>query len=166
MDKTLFIMLIGCPASGKSTVANDIANHGTNIAIMSSDAIRKELYGSESVQNNPHRVFSIKNKRTESLLENHVSVVYDATNCTKRNRQRILSSVQKLNESENNIITVAIVMQTPLHECIERDNNRERKVTEKVITRYFNSLEFPIKGEGFDNIYKCKTENGLITYNE
>ena len=158
-------MLIGCPASGKSTVANDIANHGTNIAIMSSDAIRKELYGSESVQNNPHRVFSIMNKRTERLLENHVSVVYDATNCTVRNRQGILSEVNKLKESHNIYIT-AIVLQTPLDECVGRDNNRERKVTEKIITRYFNSLEFPTKEEGFDSIYKCKTENGLITYCE
>lgn len=159
-------MLIGCPASGKSTVANDIADHGTNIAVMSSDAIRKELYGSESIQDDPQRVFSLLNERTLNCLKSGVSVVYDATNCTKRNRQRILSSVQKLNESENNIITVAIVMQTPLHECIERDNSRERKVTEKVIIKYYNRMEFPTKEEGFDNIYKCRAENGLITYNE
>lgn len=165
MDKTLFIMLIGCPASGKSTVANDIANHGTNIAVMSSDAIRKELYGSESVQNNPHRVFSIMNERTLNCLKSGVSVVYDATNCTVKNRKGILSKVKRLKENYNISIT-AIVLQTPLNECIERDHNRERKVTEKVITRYYNSMEFPTKEEGFDNIYKCKTENGLITYNE
>ena len=105
-------------------------------------------------------------ERAKDHLISGYDVVYDARNCTKRNRQRILSSVQKLNESENNIITVAIVMQTPLHECIERDNSRERKVTEKVIIKYYNSMELPTKEEGFDNIYKCKAENGLITYNE
>lgn len=165
MDKTQFIMLVGCPASGKTTVATDLAKHSSNMVVMSSDAIRKELYGSESVQNDPQRVFSLLNERTINCLKSCVSVVYDATNCTVRNRQGILSEVNKLKESHNIYIT-AIVLQTPLDECVGRDNNRERKVTEKIITKYFNSLEFPTKEEGFDSIYKCKTENGLITYCE
>ena len=51
MNKNLFFdMLIGLPASGKSTFANTILRYSPTVEYISSDAIRKELYGSEEAQ--------------------------------------------------------------------------------------------------------------------
>lgn len=41
-----FIMMIGPAASGKSTIANNFSN---KYKVISSDRLRKELYGDESI---------------------------------------------------------------------------------------------------------------------
>ena len=46
-------MLIGIPASGKSTLANELAPL-INAEILSTDKIREELYKDETIQGNPH----------------------------------------------------------------------------------------------------------------
>lgn len=60
------------------------------------------------------------------------------------------------------ISKIAVVFETPLATCIARDASRDRVVGDKVISRYYNKFEMPTKEEGFDSIYKCKTENELI----
>ena len=44
------IMLIGVPASGKSTAAENISRRENNAVILSTDKIRAALYGKESIQ--------------------------------------------------------------------------------------------------------------------
>lgn len=59
---TKFTMMIGVFGSGKSTVAAEIAKE-TGAEIVSSDAIRGEIYGDENCQANPARVFEIVHQR-------------------------------------------------------------------------------------------------------
>ena len=54
-----FIMLVGLPAVGKDTWANEYIKKHPNTVIHSSDDIREELYGDASCQNNPEKVFEI-----------------------------------------------------------------------------------------------------------
>ena len=51
------IILCGIPGSGKTTYAKKYIENNANTIHLSSDAIRKELYGDESVQGNPGEVF-------------------------------------------------------------------------------------------------------------
>ena len=49
-------LMIGCPGSGKSTIAKKMAQN-TGAVIVSTDAIRGELFGDENCQMNPRLVF-------------------------------------------------------------------------------------------------------------
>ena len=88
----LFIMLVGLPGSGKSTYANTFRSqllseiNDERVVIISSDAIRKELYGDESIQTDPARVFSLMEERTLDELDKGSVVLYDATNINRKNR--------------------------------------------------------------------------------
>ena len=60
----VFNMLIGLPGSGKSTIAQKIKDevislNKVEVEIVSSDAIRKELYGNEEIQGDPQKVFTL-----------------------------------------------------------------------------------------------------------
>ena len=70
--------MVGLPYSGKSYFVNKYK--AENDEYISSDDIRKELYGDESDQTNPNKVFEIMYKRTCKALSENKSVWYDATN--------------------------------------------------------------------------------------
>lgn len=55
-------MMIGIPASGKTSLAEQIAK-SEGAEIVSSDSIRKELYGDESIQGDSNKVFRILQDR-------------------------------------------------------------------------------------------------------
>ena len=69
MNKPILYVMMGLPASGKSTFADEIAT-SQNATIISSDALRKEWYGDENIQGNPAKIFEEMRKRTVSVLEN------------------------------------------------------------------------------------------------
>lgn len=78
------IILIGLPASGKSTYAEKIKNDNT--VVLSSDSIRKEIYGNESIQGNPKEIFDTLYSRMRSALSENKDVIVDATNINIRDR--------------------------------------------------------------------------------
>lgn len=140
-DRPTFTMLVGIPGSGKSTFAKTVkARH------ISSDAIRKELWGDESCQNNPDLVFKVMHERTlEALQEGH-NVVYDATSITRKSRKSILDKLPA------HVIKECIIVWAPINVCIERDASRDRTVGEAVIDKMLRRFEAPFYDEGFDFI--------------
>lgn len=140
------IVLVGLPASGKSSYAKQhLANENT--IILSSDILRKELFGNECCQDNNELVFRTLYKRAKEELLNSNNVVVDATNINMKARRNILSNFSKMN-----IERKAIVFATPLETCIERDRQRERTVGEDVIKKFLYNFEIPMEYEGFDDI--------------
>ena len=142
-----FLMMVGLPGSGKSLFANEFAKT-INAIVISSDAIRKELFGSEETQGDPKYVFEVMNKRTVDALKSGKNVIYDATNCSDKNRKNILQSISKFNCTKT-----AIVMATPIEQCKCNNLNRERKVPVNVIDNMYRNFHFPMYQEGFDNIF-------------
>jgi len=49
-------ILIGCPSSGKSTLARAIRDADPNYQIVSTDAIRGDLFGDSTIQGNWSRI--------------------------------------------------------------------------------------------------------------
>lgn len=146
-----FYMLCGLPASGKSHYALDlqgIMSNETNekAIIVSSDNIRKELYGDENIQGNPEEVFKLVHERILSSLDNGVNVIYDATNLKRKYRLGILNKLPKFVKTECHIIW------KPIYQCIKDDSNRERSVGEKVINKMVQGFETPFYDEGFSYI--------------
>ena len=145
MNTPRLICLIGIPGSGKTTYANNyIKEHGG--VHLSSDGIRKELYGDEAIQSNPNEVFSLMQKRAVEALNDGRTVIYDATNVTRKDRANIIAACPKFVRIEAHVIWATI------ETCIERDTARERTVGQAVINKMLKRFQPPFYDEGFDDI--------------
>lgn len=89
-------ILIGLPGSGKSTYAKEEHESNSNSVYLSSDKIREELYGNESIQGNPVEVFTLMQSRAIEALKSGRDVFYDATNLTRKDRAGILCQLQDM----------------------------------------------------------------------
>ena len=74
---TIFVY-VGLPGSGKSTHAQKWASTYKNCIYLSSDAVRAELYGDESIQGDNNKVFSIMLRRAKEAVSKGLDVVYGA----------------------------------------------------------------------------------------
>lgn len=140
--------LIGIPGSGKSTWANENAGI-RNAIIVSSDEIRRELYGDPSIQGNKTQVFEALHKKVKSLLESGHNVIFDATNIYRRRRCETLRMYR-------NYENIAVYFCTPFDECVRRNAGRDRVVPDEVITRMNEQMEPPELREGFKMIYRIR----------
>lgn len=149
MNRPELIILCGIPGSGKTTYAekNCLAFH------LSSDAIRKELYGDENTQGNPAEVFALMQDRAIEALNNGYDVIYDATNITRKDRASIIAKCPKFVKIECHIIWA------PIETCIERDAARECTVGKEVIDRMLKRFQAPYYDEGIDEIKIVLPEN-------
>lgn len=158
-----FIMLVGLPGSGKTTFAKQLcledirfrekeANGGiclSTLEYFSSDLIRKELYGDESIQGNAQDVFELMKRRTIEALKSGYSAIYDATGVKRKDRLDILNRVKSL---KMDIQCECHIVWARFETCIERNNNRERVVPEEVIWRMAKQFQTPWYDEGWDEI--------------
>ena len=140
-----FIMLVGLPSSGKSTLTEQYKEE--RFKIHSSDALRIELCGDLKGSNATVNIFDELHKRIISDLKNGENVCYDATNLISKRRRGFLQQIQKLDCEK-----IAIVVATPYNECIDRDRKREKKVGSEVIERMYKSFQIPCMQEGFDEV--------------
>jgi putative nucleotidyltransferase with HDIG domain len=140
-------MMIGIPGSGKSTLAKRIAEKDDNTIILSSDEIRQELYGDESIQDNPAKVFALMHSRTIEALNKGKSVIYDATNISVKSRKGIMQIIESFKIEKE-----AIIVARPFEDCIKMNNNRKRQVPEYVIQKMYKNFQMPYYFEGFTNI--------------
>lgn len=146
--KPTFLMLIGLPGSGKSTLAQKMANENT--VILSSDSIRKELFGSESVQENAEKVFNLMFSRTVKALDEGKDVIYDATNLKKKLRINTLKRLKGAVKTE--FIAKALIIDTDLATAKERNSSRDRVVPEEVLDKMHDNFQLPDYSEGWDQI--------------
>lgn len=149
-----FYMMVGLPGSGKTTFAHNIEKEAV---VISSDIIRKELWGSEEKQGDNKIVFEELEKRVMENLAADKSVVYDATNIKAKKRKDFLYRLRKI----PNVNTVCMLMSVPYEQCLERDNERGRVVPEEVIEKMYMNFEVPQIREGWNqiNIIQPKLEN-------
>lgn len=151
IDNPTLYILIGVPGSGKSTYAEELfQKNERGTALVSSDQIRKSLYGNESCQDNPKKVFAIAHQATIDQLTRGYDVIFDATNIYARDREDLILKV--CFEVKKPVRFVAIYFDTPISECIKRQDLRERKVPTKVIEKMGRQMEKPTFQEGFDII--------------
>ena len=143
-----FYMYIGLPGSGKSTIA--AAQKGATI--ISSDAIRGELYGDENILGKHNEVFGIMLRRTREALTKGETVCYDATNLTSRRRRGLLEQLPKGTKKH------AIVVWARYSTCLKRNAERERKVEPEAIRRMLTQFDVPYYDEGWDDITILKND--------
>ena len=142
----ILIVMCGLPSSGKSTYANYLTESG-HFACVSTDQVRKELYGDENIQGNGKEVFAtaFKHLRTYGQFKNNC--VFDATNITPRARRKVIQECRKYYD-----LIICKYIDTPLDVCLQRNSQRERVVPKEVILRMYNNFTMPSREEGFDYV--------------
>lgn len=141
------IVLVGLPGSGKSTYAEELKKRGC--MVVSTDAIREQLFGDASIQKDGKKVFQIAYDMINELLVRGHEVVFDATNLTIKDRKQIFKKV-----CTDDII--AVFQNTPIEVCKERNRNRSRIVPEEVIDKMAEKLTPPTTKEGFQFVITLK----------
>ena len=148
--QTEFIMIGGLPGAGKSTIIEDNRKFLPHeYIIISSDAVREEVYGSAEIQGDNSVLFDIIHSKILENLSNGSSVVFDATNLSRKHRVSLLQKVKSIGNVNSSYHLIA----TSFSKCLERNENRERKVPTHVIKRMRESFNVPLKSEGWDNIF-------------
>ena len=156
----IFNMMIGLPYSGKSYFVNKYKNE--NDVYISSDEIRKELYGDECDQTNPNKVFEIMYKRTCIALSQNKSVWYDATNIKFKYRIHLLNS---LKHKFNDVYYKCYVMCTPFKILLIRQQDRDRFVPTTVIDKMLRQFEVPMYYEGWNEIELVRMPDIITRFN-
>lgn len=153
-------MMIGIPASGKTSLAEQIAK-SEGAEIVSSDNIRKELYGNENIQGDSNEVFKTVENRIINGLKNNKNMIYDATNINYKRRMSFLQKIRKLK-----IEKIAIMVATPYEQCLIRNSQRERQVPEEAIKRMYFNFYVPQYFEGWDDIQIKYTNNHMFFFGD
>ncbi len=143
-------ILIGLPGSGKSTLARRLVEQYAPASIISSDEIRKHLYGDEAVQGEAARVFRLARSNLRAAVRAGRNVIYDATNINPKFRRL---TIRELRENGVRWI-IGYWLDVPLPICQARNRERERVVPEAVLHRMLMELHRspPSFHEGFDEL--------------
>lgn len=139
------VFTVGLAASGKSSWAN--AQEG--YIVLDSDLIRKELYGSETDQQNPTKVFDLMYKRAKDALSRGQSVICCSTNLNMKYR------IHALNQLKRNCPDTkfrCVIFNTPVEVCREWNQQRERHVPDWLFDKQMRAFQCPVENEGWDSI--------------
>ena len=147
--------LIGTPASGKSTFAKNL-QAVTDAEIVSTDGIRKELYGDESIQGDWLKIEATTIARIKAAIAEEKSVIYDATNAKRAWRMSMLMKLKDMDAE-----WMGWWLKTDLGVCQKWNRGRKRNVPNWVIETYYDNLKkFPPQiAEGFVAVNEIKGLN-------
>ena len=138
-------MLVGIPASGKSTYAKELASK-LNIPIVSSDEMRN-LH--PDVQEKD--IWPLIYNECIRLVENGQDFIYDATNITPKVRTNFKNIIK---EHTNDFVIGTYFFDTDPKICYDRAIKRnempgERYIPPEVILSYGEKIIAPLEDEGF-----------------
>ena len=107
-NKTILIILSGLPGTGKSHLANIIAD-SLPITIIETDFIRRTLFKNPEYTGTENAtVFSVCHALIEELLLSNISVLLDATNLLRKNRKRLYRIAE--NSDANVLLVTALTV--------------------------------------------------------
>lgn len=132
------ILLIGIPASGKSTLAERLRSKGYRT--LSLDSIREEIFGDGAIQTGLKRVIATFYRRLRAKMRDGERIVVDATSVKYQDRRNVWLKVRDFSYD----VTI-VVLDVPLAVALERNRKRQRVVPDEVIVSLYHEL----KGRGW-----------------
>ena len=134
--KRQILVLQGVPASGKSTFARKLATEHTNWVIVNRDSMRKAR-GTYWLPSQESYIDDLEEAAILAALNRDLNVIIDATNLNPK-------TIEKWNKLANFHASKIDfkLFKISYKEAIERDNNREDKVGEKTMRKFFRTY-FP-----------------------
>ena len=156
-----FYMLVGAPASGKSTFVKDFlaTRKDQKFTVISSDDIIMDWgrildpninYSDAFAVANYKEVQKELNERLNSAIANLENIIWDQTNLTSKSRKGRVSRIPKIYRK------TAVVFELEHDELFRRLEHRAQQegkhIPKKVVTDMLNTYEKPVVSEGFDKI--------------
>lgn len=147
---TRLFILIGLPASGKSTLAKDIIIRYPGCKLISTDAIRAQLFGDEAIQGPWLQVWNQVQQQFQEAVGQTSPAIYDATNAQRRRRKEVIDFARETGFS----YIIGLWLDKSLELCLERNKQRHRQVPEEVIMKMYRQLSDapPSCEEGLDKL--------------
>ena len=148
------IVLVGAPASGKSTY---IKNAGLNdYVIISTDAIIEEAADregktySEIFQDTIKVATTLANIKFDNAIADKKNIVFDQTNMSAKKRKGILSRIPKFYTCK--VVVFNIPLEVVERRAAERCAQTGKCIPAHVIADMYKRFEMPTLQEGFDDI--------------
>ncbi len=156
LNKKYLIILVGLPASGKSTFAKALKKSleskdlESKVHIVDTDRIRTELFGTEFHPDNEPIVLQEKDSRIQALLQARPPniVISDDLNYLTSQRQKLRQIAQDAGAQY-----LILYISTPVEKALEWNQNRENQVPDKVIRRINAKLDPPGKKYQWDTAF-------------
>ena len=141
-------VMVGAPASGKSTFASKLAKT-ENAFVVSKDEVKVELYGDRNKQGDWDEI----HERIEELISEAcgMPVILDDYHYLASYRREALALLRSYGYDE----VEAVVLNTPLEECLLRNAVCHRGVPRNVVVGMHQKLQDSLKfisTEGFNNV--------------
>ncbi|MCC5635616.1 AAA family ATPase [Nostoc sp. CHAB 5844] len=149
---TKLILLIGLPGSGKSTLAKQLIAECPRMQLISTDAIRGQLFGDEIIQGPWFLIWQEVERQLQQIVTENKSAIFDATNVQRSHRRELIAQARDLGLTQ----VAGIWLTTPVWLCLARNKRRDRRVPEEVILRMHRQLRDapPSLEEGLDCLMK------------
>lgn len=149
MGRPVLYLLIGYPGAGKTTVAR-IIHEATGAVHLWSDVERHKMFGHPThSEEESLRLYDELNARTEKLLAEGRSVVFD-TNFNFHEDRRKLREIATRQGAETVAIWVTVPEQMARHRAVDRGQKRNgyhTRMTDEEFDRIIAKLEAPTKDE-------------------
>jgi predicted kinase len=154
--------LIGAPGSGKTTLAKQWKSQWPQHLHISTDLIRKKLYGDEKEQGSWSEVQVGISEEIERAITQNRPIIYDATNAKRSWRLQFLREI-----APPETTWIGWHLGTSLNQCKTHNRSRTQNVPAKVLEDYYHSLTAmpPIPAEGFAAVYEVPLYKGQFDFN-
>lgn len=159
------MVMVGLPGSGKSTWARRYTRRYPSWLIVSTDDIRRQLYGDAAIQGEWRdiwrRVIQQLSGGRQAIAQGQASgVIYDATNVRRRHRREFVQTARGYGYAP----VVAVWMDTPLATCLMRNRARSRQVPAEVIEKMYRQLTAapPTRAEALDQVYRVEPPEAAV----
>lgn len=145
------IVGIGPPGSGKTTLLGQLMS--ANCLYVSTDDIRERFTGDAADQSQNPAVWDEVYRLIRQALASGRDVVLDATSAKAENRLELIARCRPLATQ-----IIGVWFKTPLETCLERNQRRERVVSEHLIRAMHQTLseQPPSLQEGFTQIIEVE----------
>lgn len=128
-------IMVGLPASGKSTRAQEIVRYDGNTIRINKDLLRTMLHFDKFTGKNEGKTKDAARAVAEHFLLNGTNVVIDDTNLNPGTLQSWKDLAIVISEGIGNpqVKVQVVKMETSVEECLKRDSQREKRVGAHVI---------------------------------
>lgn len=141
-------ILKGLPGSGKSTLAKQmVLDSQCGMKRVNKDDIRAMLDAGKHTKGNEAMVLELRDHIILTALRAGKHVVVDDTNFEPRHLAAIEALAEVIRAEKGSCNVAVRFIDTPLEECIARDNARPNGVGERVIRTMYNKYLRPEKAE-------------------
>lgn len=156
-QQPIIYVLVGAPASGKSTWTKQIVAKDSSFVVISTDDLLDQYAQAEGLTYGEawNKYFSRANTTAKqnfaSAIANKSNIIYDQTNMSGKKRRGILSNVE-------DYYKIAVVFDVDTKELFRRNKERAEKtgknIPEHVIKKMLGDYHPVTKEEGFNKIIR------------